>query len=144
MQADPIGARLDALLRHLQTEQIQHVVADDEGRDSDGQRSKQTRHATVVVAVDAVPLLPGVLNDFCRRNDMLLAYHCARAGQELYMVSWLDQQQRPDFIALLVKRAAARQGSWWQRKSDAIRRWRTPSGLLIACLGPDGSGRTNV
>lgn len=145
---DPIaseaGARasvLTALLRHLKAEQLEHVVAD-EAPGNDGQL------ATIVLAPEYLPQLPPLLHEFCRCNDVCLAYHYHRAGDQVFMFSWLNEQQRPEFVSLRVTHAAAKQGSkqgsWWQRKSDALRRWRDPSGLLIACLGPDGSGRTNV
>lgn len=132
---------LIALLRHLQTEQLEHVVADQE-QGNDGQL------ATIVVAPENLPQLPHLLHEFCRCNDVCLAYHYHQAGAQVFMLSWLNEQQRPEFVSLRVAPGTAKQGSkqgsWWQRKLDGLRRWREPSGLLIACLGPDGSGRTNV
>jgi serine acetyltransferase/thymidylate kinase len=145
MQEDPnIEAdrpRLGALLRHLQAEQIEHVVADEPTRDD---CSGVRLSATIVVAAETLPLLPPVLNEYCRRHDMQLVHHCCQGTDELYMFSWLNEQQRPDFMSLRVQRHAAKQGSWWRRKLDQLRRWRQPSGMLIACLGPVGSGRSDV
>ena len=130
-----------ALLRYLQTEQIEHVVSDERAADD---CAGVYPSATIVVAAETLPLLPAALNEFCRRHDMQLVHHWCRGSDELFMLSWLNEQQRPDFMSLRVRRHAARQGSWWQRKRDQLRRWREPSGLLIACLGPDGSGRSSV
>lgn len=133
--------RLGALLRYLQTEQIEHVVSDEP---SDSNCSNLPLTACIVVAAETLPLLPTVLNEFCRRHDLQLVHHHCRARDELFMFSWLNEKQRPDFMSLRVQRNAAKQGSWLQRKFDQFRRWREPSGLLIACLGPEGSGRSNV
>ncbi|MFC4307843.1 hypothetical protein ACFPN2_02010 [Steroidobacter flavus] len=133
--------RLAALLRYLQTEPIEHVVSDEP---ADEACSGVQLTATIVVASETLPLLPPVLNEFCRRHEMQLVHHWCRGSDELFLLSWLNEQQRPDFMALHVKRHAAKQGTWWQRKRDDWRRWREPSGLLIACIGPDGSGRTSV
>lgn len=135
------ASRLGALLRYLQTEQIEHVVSDEE---SDDDCSGVRLSATVVVAAETLPLLPPTLNEFCRRHEMQLVHHWCRGTDELFMLSWLNERQRPEFISLRVKRNAAKQGSWLRRGLDRWRRWREPSGLLIACLGPDGSGRTHV
>lgn len=131
-----------ALLRYLQTEQIEHVVVDDP--DGGSEQAAVRASATIVVAADTLPALPTVLNEFCRRNDMSLVHHWWRAGDQTFMLSWLDERQRPGFLSLHVKRNAARHGGWWRKRLDAWRSWRRPSGLLIACLGPDGSGRSNV
>jgi thymidylate kinase len=133
--------RLDALLRYLQTEQIEHVVSE-ERADDDGSSVPLT--ATIVVAAQTLPLLPAVLNEFCRRHDLQLVHHQCGAIDELFMFSWLNEKQRPDFMSLRVQRNAVKQGGWWQQKRGQLRRWREPPGLLIACLGPVGSGRSNV
>lgn len=138
---EPSAPRLGALLRHLQTEQIEHVVSDEP---TDDACSGVQLTATVVVAAETLPLLPPVLNEFCRRQEMQLVHHWCRGADQLFMLSWLNERQRPEFMSLRVRRHAAKQGSWWQRKLDRWRRWREPSGLLIACIGPDGSGRSNV
>lgn len=135
------ASRLGALLRYLQAEQIEHVVSDEL---SDDDCSGVPLTATIVVAAATLPLLPPALNEFCRRHEMQLVHRWCRDSDQLFMLSWLNERQRPDFLSLRVKRHAAKQGSWWQRKSDQWRRWREPSGLLIACIGPDGSGRTYV
>lgn len=133
--------RLGALLRYLQTEQIEHVVVDElAGDDGSGVRLS----ASIIVAAETLPLLPSVLNEFCRRHDLQLVHYGCHGADELYMFSWLNEQQRPDFMSLRVQRHAARQTSWWRRKLDRLRCWREPSGLLIACLGPDGSGRSDI
>lgn len=132
--------RLGALLRYLQTEQIEHVVSEGE---TDDDCSGVQPTATIVVEADTLPLLPRVLNEFCRRYEMQLVHHWCRGTDQLFMLAWLNEQQRPDFMSLRVKRHAAKQG-WWQQALDRWRRWREPSGLLIACLGPDGSGRSHV
>ncbi|MBM0105401.1 hypothetical protein JM946_11610 [Steroidobacter sp. S1-65] len=142
-QAKPQNAgttRLAALLRHLQSEQLEHVIAEEEGE------AGESTHpvATILVAAESLPQLPRLLNEFCRRNEMSLVYHCHRAADQVFMLSWLSEQQRPQFISLRVKHPNARPGGWWQRKSEHLRRWRDPCGMLIACLGPVGSGRTNI
>lgn len=133
--------RLGALLRYLQTEQIEYVVSDEPVDDG---CSGVRLIATIVVAAETLPLLPRVLNEFCRRQDLQLVHHWCHGGDELFVFSWLNERQRPDFMALRVQLPASKQGSWWQRMHDQLRRWREPSGLLIACLGPPGSGRSNV
>ncbi len=138
---DAGALRLGALLRYLQTEQIEHVVSDER---SDDACSGAQLTATIVVAAETLPLLPPVLHEFCRRQEMQLVHHWCRGSDQLFMLSWLNELQRPEFVSLRVQRHAARQGSWWQRQVDRLRRWREPSGLLIACIGPDGSGRSSV
>lgn len=139
---EPGLSHLAALLRHLQAEQLEHVLADDKNAD------KNSSEASIVVAPETLPQIPPALHEFCRRNDMALVHHYHQAGDQVFMLSWLNPQHRPEFISLRVKHAMLRQGSqqgsWWQRKLDRVRHWREPSGMLIACLGPDGSGRTNV
>ncbi len=76
--------------------------------------------ATIVVAAETLPLLPPVLNEFCRRHEMQLVHHWCRGSDELFMLSWLNERQRPDFMSLRVKRHAAKQGSWWQRRRDQL------------------------
>lgn len=34
--------------------------------------------------------------------------------------------------------------AWLRARLDAFGRWRHPAGMMIACLGPDGSGKTSV
>ncbi|HEY0685057.1 MAG TPA: hypothetical protein VGD45_22150 [Steroidobacter sp.] len=133
-------ARLAALLRHLQAEQVEHVVVEEDG-DSGEPKHKG---ASLVVAAESLPQLPRVLHEFCRRNDMSLVDHCHRAGEQMFMLGWFDAEQRPEFVSLRVKHPNARAGGWWQRKREQLNRWREPCGLLIACLGPEASGRTNV
>jgi thymidylate kinase len=133
---------LGALLRHLQTEQLEHVVAEEQHSGADELATPSS--ATIVVAWETLPQLPAVLNEFCRCNGMSLVHHRHQAGEQVFMLSWLNEQQRPEFVSLRVKHSTAKQGSWWQRTWDGLRSWREPSGLLIACLGPDGSGRTSV
>nr|WP_298728397.1 hypothetical protein [uncultured Steroidobacter sp.] len=133
--------RLGALLRYLQAEQIEHVVAEEPVEDD---CSGVRLSASIVVAAETLPLLPPLLNEYCRRHDMQLVHHWCRGTDELYMFSWLNEHQRPDFMSLRVQRHAARPSSWWRQKLEQLRRWREPSGLLIACLGPPGSGRRNV
>ena len=147
MTSGPIPARngaVGAMLRHLQAEHVGHVVAEDEH----DEHLSMSSSATIVVAAETLQQIPPVLNEFCRCNGMSLVYHYHQAGDQVFMLSWLNEQQRPEFISLRVREAtakqASKQGSWWQRKLDRLRAWREPSGLLIACLGPDGSGRTNV
>lgn len=133
---------LSALLRHLQTEQLEHVVVEEDN--SGG----EVATVTIRVAAETVRQLPPVLNEFCRCNDLSLVHHYHQGGGQVFMLSGLDEQQRPEFMSLRVTHGTAKQGSkrgsGWQRKWDGLRRWREPSGLLIACLGPPGSGRTNV
>jgi len=138
---DAGAPRVGALLRYLQTEQIEYVVSDEP---VDDDCSSVRVGATIVVAAETLPLLPSILNEFCRRNDMQLVHHWCQDRDQLFMFCWLGERQRPDFISLRVQRHAAKQGSWWRQKLDQWRRWRQPSGLLIACLGPVGSGRSNV
>jgi thymidylate kinase len=145
MPIDGHTAVANALLRHLQAEQVEYVLPeDDEGNDAE---ASSTPGTTIIVAAQTVPQIPRLLHEFCRRNDMSLVHHYRRAGEQIFMLSWIDEQQRPQFVLLRVCSVTAtgvQQGRWWQRKLDQLRRWRKPAGLLIACLGPDGSGRTNV
>jgi thymidylate kinase len=91
-------------------------------------------------------MLPTTLNDFCRRNDMDLVHHWHADGGQVFMLSWFNREHRPEFLTLQVRvqRAAPSLANWWQQRLDRWRRWREPAGLLVACLGPEGSGRTNV
>lgn len=135
----PIEALIGPLLRHLQTEQIEHVVAEEESG-----AGPVRPGATIVVAAETLPTLPLVLHEFCRRHDMSLVHHWHRAGDQVFVLGGLDEQHRPDFLTLRVKHPISKQGSWWQRRWDEVRRRREPPGLFVACLGPDGSGRGNV
>jgi serine acetyltransferase/thymidylate kinase len=139
----PIGV-LGALLRHLQAEQIDLVIPEQERRPE----GEPVSSATIVVAAETLPQLPTVLHEFCRRNEMSLVHHYYQDGHQVFMLSWINEQQRPEFVSLRVADAgslqSSKRGSWWRRKWEALRRWREPSGLLLACLGPPGSGRTNV
>jgi thymidylate kinase len=149
-------SRLSALLRYLQTEQIDHVVAEEiaseeanSGQANSGQACAEQcatapLTATIVVAAETLPRLPEVLNEFCRRHGMSLVHHCYEDGDDVFMLSWLNSRQRPEFLSLKVQRNGAKRPNWWQRKWDNVRRWREPAGLLVACLGPDGSGRSSV
>ena len=149
MHIDGHTAVSSALLRHLQAEQVDYVLPEENSGDNAdlASSSDSTLGTTILVAPETVPQLPSVLHEFCRRNDMCLVHHYRQAGEQVFMLSWLDERQRPEFISLRVRLVTAKQGakqSWWQRKWDRVRRWREPAGLLIACLGPDGSGRTSV
>lgn len=135
--------RLGALLRHLETEQIEHVI--DESPVEAGKDSFAQIAVTITVARAALLRLPTALNEFCSRNGMDLVYHCHAYGGQVFMLSWLDERQRPEFLALRVRiERATSLANAWREKWDWVRRWREPSGLLIACLGPEGSGRGNV
>lgn len=135
----PAASRLGALLRYLQAEQLEHAVVEE----GSGEQPVQA-NASIVVASDTLPQIPAVLHEFCRRNDMSLVHRWHRAGDQVFVLCGLNDRQRPEFLTLRVMRHAARQGGRWQRKWDGVRRWREPSGLFVACLGPDGSGRSNV
>lgn len=136
-----------ALLRHLQAEHIEHAVPDElPPQSADAADCATLDSVTIVVAEATLPRLPATLNEFCRRNDMDLVHHWHADGGEVFMLSWRNPQHRPEFLSLQVKtsRSASSLTNWWQRRLDRLRRWREPSGLLIACLGPEGSGRSNV
>ena len=130
-----------ALLRHLQLEQIEHVVPDELPGSADARHS-----VTIVVAELTLARLPATLNEFCRRNDMDLVHHWHAEGGEVFVLSWLNERHRPEFLSLEVRiqRSASALANGWQRRSNRLRRWREPSGMFIACLGPEGSGRTSV
>ncbi|MET0656911.1 MAG: hypothetical protein ABW110_01990, partial [Steroidobacteraceae bacterium] len=121
---------LGALLRHLDAEQIELV------RDE-----RPPAHASLSIAVSeqSLPLIPTTLHDFGRRNGLELVNYCQDERGQLFTLAWINAQQRPEFFSVLVRppRAPSR---WLAR----LHRWREPRGLLIACLGPDGSGRVNV
>jgi serine acetyltransferase/thymidylate kinase len=140
--------RLSSLLRHLEAEQIEHVVADEPPPDLIVAASSPAA-VTLIVAAQALPRLPAALNEFCRRNDMALAHHWHERGAQVFMLSWINEQQRPEFMSLQVRTARATEGlspraNRWQERLESLRRWRQPSGLLIACMGPEGSGRSSV
>ena len=116
--------RLGALLRYLQTEQLEHVVSDEPLEDG---CSSVHLSATIVVAPETFPALPPLLNEFCRRNQMQLVHHWCHGGDELFMFSWLNERQRPDFMALRVQRPAGKQGGWLQKKREQLRRGREPN-----------------
>lgn len=135
--------KLGALLRYLETEQIEHVI--DESPAEASQDSFAEIAVTIKIATEALQRLPFVLNEFCRRNGLDLVYHCHAHGGQVFMLSWFNEQQRPEFLALRVKfERAISLSDAWREKWDRVRRWREPSGLLIACMGPEGSGRANV
>jgi thymidylate kinase len=121
-----------ALLRHLDAEQVEYV------------RDEQS--ASIIVSEESLPRIPTTLHEFCRRNDLELVHCWPSESGELYALSWLNEQQRPEFFSLLVRtrRSAAGRTNWLDRTLLDLRRWREPAGLLIACLGPEGSGRVNV
>lgn len=137
--------KIDALLRYLETEQIEHVVFA-EATPTNAEQASARLIATIGVAAETLPQLPPILSEFCRRHGMYLVHHWYEAGDQVFMLSWLNEQQRPEFMSLRAKpqRHTSMLSAWWQRKWDEVRRWREPSGLLIACLGPEGSGRTRV
>jgi hypothetical protein len=85
------NARLAALLRYLQTEQVEHVVADE---------TSPEQGTSIIVAVDTLRRLPELLNEFCRRTGMCLVHHWYEAGDQGFMLSWLNVQQRPQFVTL--------------------------------------------
>jgi thymidylate kinase len=120
-----------ALLRHLDAEQIEHV------RD---EQPAANASASIVVSDDSLSRIPATLNDFCGRNDLELVHYWPSETGELFTLSWLNAQQRPEFFSLLVRTARSSRSRWLVR----LHRWRDPAGLLIACLGPEGSGRVNV
>ena len=140
-----LAPALGALLRHLETEQIEHGVPNDATSD-DVQDSAPANAITIVVAAETLAHMPTVLHQFCQRNRMQLVHHCQSQGDQLFMFSWLDSRQRPEFATVRVQKAhrGSMPASGWRRVLDRVHRWRKPSGLLIACLGPDGSGRINV
>lgn len=138
-----VASKIGALLRHLQTEQIEHVI--DESPEEAGEDSSAQLAVTIMVATVELPRLPLVLNEFCRRHGLDLVYHCHAGGGQVFMLSWLDQRQRPEFLSLRVRtQRVTSWTNWWREKWHRVRRWREPSGLLIACLGPEGSGRSSV
>src|SRR5690349_10873521 len=96
--------QLGALLRHLETEQIEHVVPSESPTDHP-QDSAPARTVTIIVAADTLAELPTALNEFCQRNHMQLVHHCHAQGDQLFMVSWLDSKQRPEFATLRVQKA---------------------------------------
>jgi thymidylate kinase len=126
-----------ALLRHLDAEQVDHV------RD---EPPAANASASIVVSEESLRRMPVTLNEFCRRNDLDLVHYWPSESGELYTLSWLNPQQRPEFFSLLVRtrRSAQARTNWLRRKLVRLHRWREPAGLLIACLGPEGSGRVNV
>lgn len=134
-----------ALLRHLEAEQIEHVALDelnDPAVDDPAPDAVSPAGLAIIVAAETLPRLPATLNEFCRRNDMALVHHWHEKGAQVFMLGWLNERQRPEFLSLEVQtpRASGR----WQKRLEAFRRWRQPSGLLIACMGPEGSGRSGV
>jgi thymidylate kinase len=138
-----VAPKIGALLRHLETEQLEHVI--DESPEAAGADSSAQLAVTIVVATAELLRLPMALNEFCRRNGMDLVYHCYAHGGQVFMLSWLDERQRPEFLTLRIRtQRAISLAHWWRATWDRVRRWREPSGLLIACLGPEGSGRSNV
>jgi len=122
-----------ALLRHLDAERVEHV------RD---EQPVGHASASIVVAEESLLRIPATVNEFCRRNDLHLVHYWPSESGELYMLSGLNAQQRPEFFTLLVR--TRRRANWLHRKLVRLSRWREPAGLLIACLGPEGSGRVNV
>lgn len=121
-----------ALLRHLDTEQVEHV------RD---EHPVANASASIAVAEASLSRIPAMLNEFCRRNDLQLVHHWPSESGELYTLSGLNADQRPEFFSLLVRSGRT---NWLRHQLVRLRRWREPAGLLIACLGPEGSGRVNV
>ena len=128
---------LGALLRHLHAEQVEHVC---------DEQPVANASASIVVSEESLPQIAVTLHDFCLRNDLELVHHWPNESGQLFTLGWLNERQRPEFFALLVRTARLASGrshslrDTWVR----LRRWREPAGLLIACLGPEGSGRVNV
>lgn len=48
----------------------------------------------------------------------------------------------PELQSALRRRFPPTIGARWQHVRQRLREWATPRGLLVACLGPDGSGKT--
>lgn len=129
-------AILGGLLRHLDSEQVQHVREE---------QPVANASASIIVSEDSLARMPATLNDFCRRNGLQLAHYWPSENGELFTLSWVNAQQRPEFFSLLVRtRRSTMRSSWLHRTVLRLLHWREPAGLLIACLGPEGSGRVNV
>lgn len=130
------------LLRHLDAEQIAHIR--DELPPADA--SLANASLGITVSEESLQRIPLALHDFCRRNELELVHCWPSENGQLFALSWLNTQQRPEFFTVLVRpaRSPSRWSSWLRHKLARLRRWREPSGLLIACLGPEGSGRVNV
>ncbi len=122
-----------ALLRHLDAEQVEHVRDDPPAANAS---------ASIVASEESLPRIPQALNEFCRRNQLQLVHYWPSENGELYTLSWLNAEQRPEFFSLLVRTRI--RTNWLHKKLVRLRRWHEPAGLLIACLGPEGSGRVNV
>lgn len=129
MTTDIVGA----LLRHLDADRVECV------RD---EQPVANASASIVVAEESLLRIPAALNEFCRHNDLQLVHHWPSESGEMYMLAGRNAQQRPEFLTLLVRTRC--RTSWLHRKLARWSRWREPAGLLIACLGPEGSGRVNV
>src|SRR5688500_18839996 len=121
---------LGALLRYLDAEQFEY------GRD---EQPAANVSASIVVADESLPYKAATLHEFCQRNGLQLVHYCTNETGQLISISWLNEQQRTEFSSLLVR--TTRRSNWWRAKFARLRRWREPAGLLIACLGPEGSGR---
>lgn len=119
-----------ALLRHLDSEQVEHVRDDSPSANAS---------ASIVVSEESLARVPMTLHEFCRRNDLQLVHSWPSEAGATYTLSWLNEQQRPEFFSLLVRTRRPR-----SKRLVGLWRWREPAGLLIACLGPEGSGRVNV
>lgn len=128
-----VSSMVSALLRHLDAEQMEYV------RD---EQPEAGASASIVVSEESLPRLPPVLNEFCRRNDLQLVHYWPGDSGDLYTLSWLSAERRPEFFSLLIR--TRHRTSGLGRRLIRLRRWREPAGLLIACLGPEGSGRVNV
>lgn len=122
-----------ALLRHLDAEEVEYARDEQPATDA---------LVAITVAEESLPRLPLTLHDFCQRNDLQLVHYWPSERGEIFTLSGLNEQRRPEFLSLLVR--TSKSSSWLQRKLARARRWREPAGLLIACLGPEGSGRVNV
>ena len=59
------------------------------------------------------------LHEFCRRNDLELVHYWPSESGELYTLSWLNEQQRPEFFSLLVRTRAGPASRWRKLRSFA-------------------------
>lgn len=86
--------------------------------------------------------VPSLLRAFGRAHELeLIERREAPDGADLYRLSCTSKEQRPQFLTVAVRTQGAQP---FREHLVRLRGWLRPRGLLIACLGPPGSGKSSV
>jgi serine O-acetyltransferase len=130
MQSLPAPAT--ALFRYLYEQRLDYAI----GRPATAERVE------LIVPQAARIRVPSLLRSFGAANDLeLIDRRDAPDGVDLYRLSCTSYEQRPQFLTVAVRTQSVRP---FREHFGRMRNWFRPRGLLIACLGPPGSGKASV